>query len=74
MPVDSDVEALVVKYSCPIGKERCPGPIVRKEGDKTFLVCSQVAEAKSAVLLEIQQCGAALPALLFASFIRPKRN
>ena len=74
MPAGSDVEALVIKYSCPIGKERCPGPVVRKEGGKTFLVCNQVAAQKAVASQEIKRCGDELPVLLFVSFMASGKN
>ena len=74
MSTDSDVDAQVVNFPCPIGKERCSGPIVTREGDKTFLICRQVEERKFALPEVIEKCGDELPALLFMSFMALGRN
>lgn len=70
MSTDSETDALVVNYSCPIGKEGCLGPVVRKEGGRAFLICRQVAERTSVPPEVIEKCGNELPALLFVSFMQ----
>lgn len=67
---ESLVDTPVVKYPCPIGKEGCSGPVVRKEGGRTFLICRQVAERTSVPPEVIEKCGNELPALLFMSFMQ----
>lgn len=74
MSISSDTDALVVNYSCPINKEGCLGPVVRKEGGKAFLICRQVAERTSAPPEVIEKCGEGLPALLFVSFMASGRS
>jgi hypothetical protein len=69
MSAGLDIDSLVVKYSCPIGKEGCPGPIVTREGNNTFLVCHKVTEKKTVFPQETKQCGNELLALLFALFM-----
>lgn len=74
MSTDSETDALVVNYACPIGKERCSGPVVRKEGDRTFLICRQVEERTSVPPEVIEKCGDEFPSLLFMSFIASGRG